>query len=204
MRLLFEMLKILTAERLYRYHIVCTGVFCVLLETVDRGEMSKKMHSRVLQGSGIANKELTAFQQREKMKEMSSDAKWVKQKATGNVPVKYVAGVFSHHGGGMVPEYANLVGRLFCRGQVPAKFQVSGRELSAVRYAQYYLAAETVNAHAEYVVKNLKSAYKQRGQRDKQIGLFDFRVLSVGGGVLGADNDDESAGEVVGEEEVLV
>lgn len=69
--------------------------------------------------------------------------------------------------------------------------------------AQYYLAAETVNAHAEYVVKNLKSAYRQRGQGDKQIGLFDFRVLSVGGGVLGADNDDESAGEVVGEEGVL-
>ena len=28
--------------------------------------------------------------------------------------------------------------------------------------------------------------------RRQQIGLFNFRVLSVGGGVLGADNDDES------------
>lgn len=161
----------------------------------NRGEMSKKMHSRAYPGGGAANKDLTAFQQRVKTKETSSDAKWVAQKATGNVPVKYVTGVFSHHGGGVVPDYAHFIGQLFCRGQVPAKFQVPGREVSAVRYAHYYLAAATVNAHAEYVVRNLKSAYKQRGQGDKRIGLFDFSVLSAGGGVLGADNDDESAGE---------
>ena len=103
--------------------------------------MPKKMHYRAGPGSGATNKDLTAFQQRVKTKETSNDAKWVAQKATGNAPVKYVAGVFSHHGGGVVPAYAHFIGQLFCRGQVPAKFQVPGRELSAVRYAQYYLAA---------------------------------------------------------------
>ena len=47
-----------------------------------------------------------------------------------------------------------------------------------------------MNAHAEFVIKNLKSAYRMRGQKDIQIGLFDFGKIDVRQQYDVGDKDD--------------
>ena len=97
---------------------------------------------------------------------------------------------FSDHDGSLTPEYSTFIAHAFSRGKVPAKYQVPGQEMSAVQYVKRLLATATVNAHAEFVIKNLKSAYRMRGQKDIQIGLFDFGKIDIRQQYDVGDKDD--------------